>query len=266
MTKLVCLTRPIDPAVREALPDALKPMGGVIAPDIAYDRPEGRGLDRVKFFFGCEAEDLPNNEGWAEEMLNNMSTHCGTHVDAPYHSGNIVEGKTARRIHEVELNELFRPAIVLDLRPFANKEGAYTVEELQQAINAVRPIEPGDAVLLRTGSERFEPTQLVEWTTSYRGMSREGTLFLIESGAKILGTDSPGWDRPFGAMRKAFAETGDKSVLWDGHFAIQEKEAFIVQQLHNLTAIPPSGFHVGFFPMKLVGTSAAPARVVAFLD
>lgn len=67
-------------------------------------------------------------------------------------------------------------------------------------------------------------------------------------------------------MRKRYEETGDGGAIWDGHFAIREKEAFIVQQLDNLAALPPTGFMVGFFPIKLVGTSAVPARVVAFLD
>jgi kynurenine formamidase len=34
----------------------------------------------------------------------------------------------------------------------------------------------------------------------------------------------------------------------------------------NLAALPLSGFMVGFFPIKLAHCSAAPARVVAFLD
>jgi kynurenine formamidase len=67
-------------------------------------------------------------------------------------------------------------------------------------------------------------------------------------------------------MARKFKETGDKSVLWGGHKAIVEKEAFIVQQMTNLGALPLSGFMVGFFPIKLARCSAAPARVVAFVD
>jgi len=85
-------------------------------------------------------------------------------------------------------------------------------------------------------------------------------------GAKVLGTDAVGWDRPFAVMRKAFHETGDATQIWDGHFAGREREVFIVQQLTNLESLPAHGFKVGFFPMKLAHCSAAPARVVAFLD
>ena len=263
--RLVCLTRPIDPELRNAVPEMLKPVANVIAPLVDFQRPEAKGRDRMMAIFCCAQHDLPHGEGWGEEMLNDMNSHCGTHVDAPYHSGNLVEGKPARKLHQIDLQELFCHGMVLDMRKFQRRNDAYTVAELQEAIDAVgRPIEPGDAVLLRTGQEIYEPSNPEWWV--YPGMSREGTLFLANAGAKVLGTDAPGWDRPLPVMRKIFQETGDGKAIWDGHFAIQEKEAFIVQQMHNLAALPSKGFMVGFFPLNLVGTSAAPARVVAFLD
>ena len=97
-------------------------------------------------------------------------------------------------------------------------------------------------------------------------MTREGTLYLAELGGKVLGTDALGWDRPFMEMARAFKETGDASEIWDGHFAGRDREVFIVQQMTNLDALPPSGFKVGFFPLYLAGLSAAPARVVAFVE
>jgi kynurenine formamidase len=97
------------------------------------------------------------------------------------------------------------------------------------------------------------------------GMSAEATLHLTALGATILGTDAVGWDLPFRVMNARFQQSGDKTVLWDGHKAITRREAFIVQQLTNLAALPLSGFHVGFFPIKLARCSAASARVVAFV-
>ena len=96
-------------------------------------------------------------------------------------------------------------------------------------------------------------------------MTRESTLFLANLGAKILGTDALGWDRPFAVIREAFKKTGDRSEIWDGHFAGRDKEIFIIQQLTNLASLPAHGFKVGFFPLKLARCSAAPARVVAFV-
>ena len=76
-------------------------------------------------------------------------------MDAPYHSGNTIEGKPARKIHEIDVQELFCPGMVLDMRPCAKPNTAFTIDELHAAIDAVgRPIQDGDAVMLRTGQER----------------------------------------------------------------------------------------------------------------
>ncbi|SFB93436.1 Kynurenine formamidase [Nocardioides terrae] len=265
MTRLVDLSRTLDPANRALMPDAYKPLENIVAPQIHYLRPEGEGRDRMTAIFGCPPEHLPHGEGWGEDWLTEMNTHCGTHVDAPLHSGNLVEGKPARTISDIDLAELYRPGMVLDVRPWARAGEAVPVEALERAIKATgRDVEEGDALLLRTGQERFDMSQPEFF--DYPGMSGDGTRYLTGLGATVLGTDALAWDRPFPVMRAAYEATGDPTEIWDGHFAIADKEAFVIQQLDNLAALPPTGFHVGFFPLKLPGTSASPCRVVAFLD
>jgi len=186
-------------------------------------------------------------------------------VDAPLHYGSTCEGKPSRTITDIDLSELYCDGVVLDLRERCVPGEGISVDALRTAIDENgASIGPGTAVLLRTNQERYSIPDLEFYY--YPGMTREGTLFLAGLGAKVLGTDALGWDRPFAAMRRAFAETGDRSEIWDGHFAGREREVFIVQQLDNLAALPPNGFKVGFFPMKLASCSAAPARVVAFVD
>jgi kynurenine formamidase len=97
-------------------------------------------------------------------------------------------------------------------------------------------------------------------------MSGSGALHLTGLGATVLGTDAAGWDRPFHRMRKDYRRDGNGDMLWDGHRAIRQREAFVVQQLHGLAQLPATGFTFGVFPLRLVGLSAAPARAVAFLD
>jgi len=264
MPTLVDLTREMDPENRKRVHESFKALETVIAPQIRYLSPESDGLDRMLSIFGCTPQDLPDGEGWGEDMLSDMNTHCGTHVDAPLHSGRLIEGRPARTISDISLDELFRPGMVLDLREWARPGTAIPIEGLRAAIHATgREVENGDAVLIRTGQEAYTMADTQYY--DYPGMTGDGTRFLTALGATVLGTDALAWDRPFPVMRKAFQDTGDPAQIWDGHFAIRDKEAFIVQQMTNLAALPLTGFTVGFFPLKLPRTSAAPARVVAFL-
>ncbi|WP_329395604.1 cyclase family protein [Streptomyces melanogenes] len=264
MSRIVDLTSPLDPHDLDLVPPDMPDLALVIAPKIDYHTHDAWGREFMVASFGCDPDDLPAREGPAGEVMHEISTHCGTHVDAPLHSGRLCEGRPSRTISDISLDELYRPGMVLDVRPWAKPGEAIPVEALEQAVKANgRDIQDGDAILIRTGQERYrlgEPEYF-----DYPGMSGAGTRYLTGRGATILGTDAIGWDRPIPRMRRAFQETGDAGHIWDGHYAIQDKEALIVQQLVNLGALPPTGFMVGFFPLKLTGTSASPTRAVAFL-
>lgn len=262
---LIDLTRTLDPADRDRLPAPVAPLARVLAPQMRYIHPTGEGREEFASAMHCAVSDLPDGEGWGAEMLTAFSSHLGTHVDAPLHYGSTCEGRPARTITDIELGELYCDAIVLDLRGRCNLAEPIPVDALADAYAANgATASPGSAVLLRTGQERYGVSDLEFY--SYPGMSRAGTLYLADLGAKVLGTDAAGWDLPFSVMAEAFRRDGDNAVLWDGHRAGREREVFIVQQLTNLAALPPSGFKVAFFPMKLASASAAPARVVGFVD
>ena len=262
---LIDLTRTLNPADRTRLPAAVAPLARVLVPEIIYVHPAEEGRHEFAAALQCSVADLPDGEGWGAEMLSGFSSHLGTHVDAPLHYGSTCEGRPARTITDIALDELYCDAIVLDLRGRCDPAEPITVDALADAYAATgATASAGCAMLLRTGQECFDLAD--EGFYTYPGMSRASTLYLAELGAKVLGTDAAGWDLPFPVMAEAFRASGDRSVLWDGHRAGREREVFIVQQLTNLALLPASGFKVGFFPIKLASASAAPARVVAFLD
>jgi kynurenine formamidase len=261
--RLVDLTRTLDSKDLERLPAQVKGSSSVLVPEVDYRDPKDRGADIMCQVFGCERHDLPGGEGWGEERIH-INSHIGTHVDAPLHYGSQCEGKPARTIEAIGLDELYCDGLVLDLRGHAKPGEGITVAALRQALERNGgAVTPGCAFLLRTGMEQYGIDDMRFY--NYPGMTREGTLFLSGLGAKVLGTDAVGWDRPFYVMRRAFRDTKNAAEIWDGHFAGRDREVFIVQQLDNLQALPPNGFKVGFFPIKLAHCSAAPARVVAFL-
>jgi kynurenine formamidase len=261
--KHVDLTRPLDPEDIDKLPENLRRGAAVMVPDIEYQRPAFEGADAMCANFGCTRDDLPDGEGWGAERLH-INTHLGTHVDAPLHYGSTCEGQPARTITDITLDELYVDGLVLDLRGRVTPSQGIEVDVLKQALaDNGGTVTPGCALMLRTGQEAYDLGDPEFF--QYPGMTREGTLFLANTGAKILCTDALGWDRPFHIIRRTFRETGDRSTIWDGHFAGREKEVFIVQQIHNLAALPAHGFKVGFFPLPLARCSASPARVVAFV-
>ncbi|MCB2079998.1 MAG: cyclase family protein [Novosphingobium sp.] len=262
--KLLDLTRPLDAADMDRLPAFMKGLHGVIVPEIEFRSPDGVGAEHLCYSMGCTRDDLPDGEGWGEEQLT-FNSHIGTHVDAPLHYGTTCEGKKARTISDIALEELYVDGLVLDMRGRSQVGEAMTVDALKEAIaENGGEITPGCALMIRTGQEDYDVSDPRFYT--YPGMSREGTLFLASTGAKILGTDALGWDRPFMVMRQKFQETGDKAEIWDGHFAGRDSEVFIIQQMYQLGQLPPNGFKVGFFPLRLVNCSASPARVVAFVE
>lgn len=260
--RLIDLTRLLDPADLERMPERMRGWSVNLVPQVEPITPWGEGAQVMCQIFGCEKHQLPGGEGWGDERLR-ITTHLGTHVDAPLHYGSTSEGRPARTITDIGLDELYVDGIVLDLRDAAPGEGI-PVQALEAALaRNGAPVPQGGAVIIRTGQERY--TIADEGFFNYPGMTREGTLFLAGLGAKVLGTDALGWDRPFHVMRRAFQASGDPAEIWDGHFAGREREVFIVQQMAQLAELPPSGFKVGFFPLRLGGCSAAPARVVAFV-
>ena len=64
-------------------------------PSIRYFDHKQTAEEVCKFFPGLKVEELPDREGWAIEWIK-LSTHCGTHLDAPYHFASTMDrGKRA---------------------------------------------------------------------------------------------------------------------------------------------------------------------------
>jgi len=67
-------------------------------------------------------------------------------------------------------------------------------------------------------------------------------------------------------MLKKAKETKNSELFWEAHLVGKTKEYCHMEQLVNLDALPYEGFKIAVFALKIVGASAAPARVVAILD
>jgi kynurenine formamidase len=217
-----------------------------------------------EFFPGITEVDLPGGVGWAVEHLT-LTTHSGTHLDAPYHYHPTMDrGKPSLTIDEIPLEWCFSDGVLLDFRH--KPDGAeITSEEVEKELERIKyEIKPLDIVLIQTGADAAWGTP--EYPTKGAGMTRESTLFLTERGVKVTGIDAWSWDRPLPYLAKEFKATKDPKVIWGAHFAGAEIGYCHMQKLANLSAIGrPHGFKVCCFPVKIKRASAGWVRPVAMI-
>ena len=98
------------------------------------------------------------------------------------------------------------------------------------------------------------------------GIGRDATLFLLEKGVKITGTDAWSWDAPFAYTAEKYKTTKDPSIIWEGHRAGMEKAYCHMEKLSSLEKLPDYGLTVSCFPFKIKKASAGFIRAVAILD
>ncbi|MEC7556488.1 MAG: cyclase family protein [Planctomycetota bacterium] len=252
--KLIDLSVPLeDGAVSEPMPAS-----------IHYVTHADEGLAQMQQFFGIAPDDLvySNGEGWAIEKIEAI-THTGTHVDAPYHYGAESEGRPARRIDEVPLEWCFAPGVRIDVR---HKEAGQeiTVDDLEAALAAIDyTLADRDIVLLWTGADaRLESPEYFRQP----GLGRDGVLWLVEQGVRMIGIDAYTIDRPFADMVADYRASGDGRHIWPAHFAGITREYCQIEKLANLDQLPrPHGFYVSCLPVKISGASAGWCRAVALV-
>ena len=90
-------------------------------------------------------------------------------------------------------------------------------------------------------------------------------MWLVDRGVKVIGIDAWSLDTSFQAMAEAFRLRGDGRILWQAHFAGLEREYCQLEKLTNLHLLPPFGFEIICFPIKIDRGSGGWARVVAVL-
>ncbi len=98
------------------------------------------------------------------------------------------------------------------------------------------------------------------------GMGREATLYLLQRGVRLTGTDAWSWDAPFSFTAQRYAEDHDASIIWEGHRAGRTIGYSHIEKLHNLESLPANGFEVSCFPVKVHAASAGWTRAVAIFD
>lgn len=221
------------------------------------------GSFAIWLLFRLTPRYLRGGLGWANETIA-LSTHGTTHVDAPWHYAPISEERPARTIDQLPLDWFYGDGVVLDFHHKAHGE-AIEQAEVEAALARIDyRLKAGDIVLIRTDGDRRLGTP--DYFTHGAGVSAAATYWLIAQGVKLMGIDAWGWDVALPVQAARAKATGRSDIFWAAHYVGIDREYCQIERLTNLAALPPSGFKVCAFPLKVVGGSAGPARVVALLD
>jgi kynurenine formamidase len=223
-----------------------------------------RAAKLLVWLLGLPARLFPRDfAGWADDTITRMGVHSTTHIDAPWHYGPTSAGAPAATIDTMPLDKCIGPGVVLDLTHKADDD-AITPADLQAALAKTgATLDERTIVLIRTGRDALMGTK--EFWKRGTGMSAAATEWLLDRGPTVMGIDQWGWDLPFRTLIARAKATGDDTLFWEAHRVGQRRPYWHMEQLTNLGALPPSGFEVMVFPLKIVGASAAPARVVAVI-
>jgi len=183
------------------------------------------------------------DDGYNLELLF-LSSHTGTHLDAPYHF--LEKGA---KIHEISLKKLVSNAVLIKSRKKSNE--SVTKTDIQKFEKKHGKIASFSSVIFYTGWQRN--LQKKYYFTKNPGLSVSAAKYLASKKVSLVGIDSPSID----------LGTDSKFSV---HQIFAKKGILIVENLANLEKIKSSKFHLVVLPLKLNGATGSPVRAIAFVE
>lgn len=171
-----------------------------------------------------------------------MSSHSGTHVDAPYHFAR--GGRTVDRIPVGRLAN--RTAQLIRVPKAAGR--TITRSDIASFERRNGALSPGCTVVFYTGWQKNR-LHSGDYFTRNPGLSQDAARYLASKRANLVGTDSPSID--VGTDQRFTA-----------HRLLSKNDILIVENLANLGAIRGAEFTLWVMPLKLKGASGSPVRAV----
>lgn len=159
-----------------------------------------------------------------------MSTHFGTHIDAPFHFDN-----NGKKVHELDLGLYVGKAKVIDV----SNHREIGVEEIKDY-----DLTGVERLLIRTNSWNKRR----EFPTHITYLKPEIALFLAGKGVKLLGVDVPSVD-PL------------ESTELSTHHSLHQNGVHILEGV-VLDNVVPGDYELIALPLKIVGGDGSPVRAI----
>ena len=183
------------------------------------------------------------DDGYNLELLF-LSSHTGTHLDAPYHF--LEKGK---KIHEISLKRLIINAILIKIRK--RRDQAITKTDIQKFEKKYGKIPNESTIVFWTGWQKMIKND--SYFVNNPGLSVTAAKYLISKKTNLVGIDSPSIDL---GKEKRFLI----------HHLFAKNDVLIVENLANLDKIKSWKFQLAVLPMKLENATGAPVRAVGIID
>ena len=168
--------------------------------------------------------------------------HAGTHVDSPRHV--LKDGET---ISETSLDKLMGEAVVLDLK-YKSPGSVITADDFKKYAGDMRK---NDIVILNTGYENYsDPDQ-------YCIVAPEAAYWLVDHEIKCMAVDMLSLDPIHSKNGRASKQTHPS------HHIILGAGIPLIESMINLDSLTKRRVFLCCLPLKISGSDAAPARVIA---
>ena len=182
-------------------------------------------------------------DGYNLELLF-LSSHTGTHVDAPYHFL-----KKGQKIHQIVTRRLVTEAILIKIRKVANQ--SITKDDIQKFEKKYGKIDDGSTVIFHTGWQKNLKKE--SYFLKNPGLAVSAAKYLASKKINLVGIDSPSIDL-------------GKDSKFSVHHILAKSGILIVENLANLEKINSEMFHLIVAPLKLKNATGSPVRAMALTD
>ena len=179
-------------------------------------------------------------DGYNLELLF-MSSHSGTHIDAPFHFVN-----SGPKIHQISTDRFVNDAILINIDKKANQ--AITKSDILSFERKFRQIPMHSTIVFRTNWSKNLQNPI--YFEKNPGLSISAAKYLVSKKANLVAIDSPSID----------LGTDSKFSV---HEILSKNNILIVENLVNLNKISGTDFMLIVMPLKLKNATGSPVRAVA---